>query len=167
MLRSRCADFVFAFFFLLFVACNVLVELPVCRGEAVVADSPDGWLASSYDWGMRADRIWVEQPHWSRVAVCFHCVGFGPAYFLLALTFLFRWNWMRVPGIMVGTAKLYAGAYYMTTNLLDPQFPPAEPALFVTQSASYMLVPLLLVVRFAAYDRPFGGGGGAGKAKKN
>ena len=46
--------------------------------------------------------------------------------------------------------------YYMTTNLLHPTHPPANPALFVAQSTSYMIIPLLLTVRFALYEKPFG-----------
>ncbi len=53
--------------------------------------------------------IWVKQPRWSRLAVCFHGFGFAPFYALFCIGFLFRLNWIRVPGIVIGAAKLYAG----------------------------------------------------------
>lgn len=58
----------------------------------------------------QADRIFIAQPLWSRVANCYHCFGFGPLYFYLALGFLYRWNSIRLVGIATGAAKLYAGA---------------------------------------------------------
>ncbi len=144
-------DLLFSFLFALFVACAVFVEAPVCMGERVSADSAYPGVAISYPWGMEADRVWVEQPWWSRVAVCFHSFGFGVFYAFFSLAFLVGWvrrsRTVRQLGVVVGAAKLYAGAFYMTTNLLHPEIPPARPVLFVTQSALYMLVPFFLIVR--------------------
>lgn len=42
----------------------------------------------------------------------------------------------------------------MTTNLLHPEYPPAQPELFVAQSLSYMLIPFLACIRFTS-SNPF------------
>jgi hypothetical protein len=110
MAWSRLSDYIFAAFFATFVFICVIVEVPVCLGEIVSPDSSLYFIRQSYDWGLLADTIWIQQPTWSRTAVCFHCFGFGPLYALLCLTFLFRWNFMQQVGIAVGAAKLYAGA---------------------------------------------------------
>lgn len=90
-------------------------------------------------------------------------------YLTLALGFLFRWTWIKQLAPVVGAAKLYAGAvssscecrvliwmqYYMTMNLTDAENSPAVPWLFVAQSSSYMVIPLLLILRMWNVDQPF------------
>lgn len=59
---------------------------------------------------LQADLVWIQQPLWSRCAVCMHAFGFNAGYVLILLSLLFRWNWIRVPAIALCTAKVYAGA---------------------------------------------------------
>jgi len=39
----------------------------------------------------------------------------------------------------------------MTANLLNEQYPPSDPRLFVLQSASYMVIPFLAIIRANAW----------------
>jgi len=57
----------------------------------------------------------VVQPQWSRIAVCYHALFFGFFYVIFAFGFLLRWNWIRMPGLLIGAAKLYAGAVSLPT----------------------------------------------------
>ncbi|GAQ81346.1 hypothetical protein KFL_000780080 [Klebsormidium nitens] len=143
----RIFDLSLAVFFALFVFISTFLEIPVCLGEKVTPDSKAFLIADSYKWGLEADVVWIKQPVWSRCAVCMHAFGFNAGYALLCLSLLFRWNWIRIPGIAICTAKLYAGALYMAANLLDPEMSPPNPTKFVAQSAAYMLIPLLTILR--------------------
>eukprot|EP01096_Ripella_sp_DP13-Kostka_P001306 TRINITY_DN11555_c0_g1_i1.p1 TRINITY_DN11555_c0_g1~~TRINITY_DN11555_c0_g1_i1.p1 ORF type:complete len:175 (-),score=49.41 TRINITY_DN11555_c0_g1_i1:72-596(-) len=144
---ARVTDIVLALFFTAFVFVSVTLEGPVCLGEKVSPESTNYFVAQSYFWGLEADNIWIQQPTWSRSAVCFHAFGFAPFYATFALGYLLKWRWIRQLAVAVCAAKLYAGALYMTANLMDPDYPPTNPWLFVAQSASYMLIPLLTLIR--------------------
>ena len=153
-LYSRCMDIVFATFFMMFVFISGVVEMPVCMGDPVQPENPNPFMSASYYWGLKADKIWILQPLWSRVAVCYHAFAIAPFYFLFFVGFFFRWNWIRNFAIGICTAKVYVGAFYMTTNLLHPTNSPAQPFLFVVQSISYMVIPFLCVLRCWA-PQPF------------
>eukprot|EP01094_Clydonella_sp_ATCC50884_P012230 TRINITY_DN22198_c0_g1_i1.p1 TRINITY_DN22198_c0_g1~~TRINITY_DN22198_c0_g1_i1.p1 ORF type:complete len:174 (+),score=40.42 TRINITY_DN22198_c0_g1_i1:121-642(+) len=146
-------DLIMAVFFVLFVFISVSTEAPVCMGEEVLPSSEQFFVRNSYYWGLEADMLWIVQPVWVRAAVCMHAFGFAPCYALLAFVFatgqMGRYSTLV---IAVAITKLYAGALYMTGNLLDPQYPPAKPYLFVLQSCSYMLIPFLALVRASLYQ---------------
>jgi hypothetical protein len=111
-------------------------------------------LRESYTWCLRADRLFIAMPLWVRTATCIHAFFFGPFYFLFAVALLLKISAVRIPALIVCGMKLYAGALYIVGNLYDEQHAPAEPKLFLLQSSSYMLIPLLMMIRMIP-SRPF------------
>ncbi len=145
-------DRIFILFFFGFAMSSFLMDPLAAFHIPLSPDSPCPVIKASYAWAKLTDPLWLEDPPFVRIDTCISVFIYGPMYILLIVSFLKRYNWIRVPAIVISGALMtnvitYVGAEFITDRV-------DKPVLFVAVNAPYFIVAACLVWRMRGSD-PF------------
>jgi hypothetical protein len=133
-----------------FAMTSFLVDPLSAFNVGVDANSTNAIVRSVSNWALRTDPLWLENPPLLRVQTGISVFVYGPFYLLTIVALLKRLTFIRVPAMVVGGALAVNVITYVVASLVG--YHVAEPALFVTVNVPYLLLAILLIVRFAPRD---------------
>jgi hypothetical protein len=109
-------------------------------------------IRASYAWAQLTDPLWIQDPPFVRIDTFISVFIYGPMYVLMVLAFWRRWNWIRLPAIVISGALATNVITYVGAEFIGDQV--AKPLLFVAVNAPYFLVAAALVWRMRGRE-PF------------
>jgi hypothetical protein len=98
---------------------------------------------------------------WWKTTIWIDAVAFGPFYAVAIYAFVRGRNWIRLPAIMWASCMLTVVTVIMGEETFGPHRSPQLGVVWLA-NAGWILFPLLVLLRVAGPQAPFGGSGDAG-----
>jgi hypothetical protein len=112
-------------------------------------------------WGRTYDPLVLARPVWWKTTIWIDAVAFGPFYAVAIYAFVRGRNWIRLPAIMWASCMLTVVTVIMGEETFGPHRSPQLGVVWLA-NAGWILFPLLVLLRVAGPQAPFGGSGDAG-----
>jgi len=107
------------------------------------------WYARNFD------PVLIERPVWWKVTIWWDVLFFGPFYVIGTYAFLFQKNWIRMPSILYSCVLITILTIILAEEMYGPSRSTNLP-LVLLLNAPWVVVPLCLLARMLAQERPFG-----------
>jgi hypothetical protein len=166
-IRSRPLDLVIVAFFavnLFFITYMVDLEqlvIPDPSRFAYPAWPPPFMVDLVHWWGRTFDPLVIARPVWWKMTIWIDVLAFGPFYAVAIYAFVRGRDWIRLPAIAWASCMLTVVTVIMGEETFGPHRSPELGVVWLA-NAGWILFPLLVLVRMAHTEMPFGGNDGTG-----
>ncbi|EFJ40779.1 hypothetical protein VOLCADRAFT_108000 [Volvox carteri f. nagariensis] len=163
-LLTSVLDRIFLAYFILHIPTTVIVD----SQSVVPAQYFPSWAKELLQWHIKTngDHLVSSNPLWFVSLVACEILLQLPFFFVASYAFLKRRNWIRIPCIVYGSHVATTMVPILSEFLFSPEAGPKRLTL-VSIYLPYLVVPVLLVVRMAVVERPFGSTAAGKRSKKN
>ncbi|KXZ55009.1 hypothetical protein GPECTOR_3g172 [Gonium pectorale] len=146
-------DVIFLAFFIIHIPTTLLVD----SQSVFPAEYYPPWAKEALKWHieMNGDHLVSKNPTWFVSLVWGEVLYQLPFFFVASYAFIKRRNWIRVPSIIYGAHVVTTMIPILTDILFGPDSGPKRHTLAAIY-VPYLIVPLLLLVRMAVVEQPFG-----------
>jgi hypothetical protein len=150
-LLNRPFDLVLTLTFSFFTISSLFFDILNGLNLPLSADSP-AWLCRiTYElYAKDTDPLLIANPSFVQYATFISALVFGPFYVLFVYGFIYRKNWIRLPGLLYASALTYSMIYYFYLQFFNPENPELivqNPLKFILWNGPYLLVPILMGIR--------------------
>lgn len=114
---------------------------------------PPPFLVNLENWyGHTFDPLLFARPVWWRATIWIEVIFFGPFYVAAIYAFFRGKSWIRIPSIMYSSVMLTNVTIILSEEIWGPHASPAL-GMVVGSNASWMIFPILIIIRMWP-DRP-------------
>ncbi|KAG2483912.1 hypothetical protein HYH03_017233 [Edaphochlamys debaryana] len=154
-------DALFLAYFIIHIPTTLLVD----SQSVLPADWFPSWAREMLQWHIKTngDHLVSSNPVWFVSMVWCETVLQMPFFFVAAWAFIKKANWIRIPCIIYGSHVATTMVPILGDILFGPESGPNKHVLAAIY-VPYLIVPVLLVIRMAAAEKPWASTG-AGKRR--
>ena len=159
-ISRRRFDLVFVGFFLL----NLLFITYIVDLEQLVIADPSNFqypvwppaplVDAVHWWGRTFDPVLLARPAWWKVTIWIDALFFGPFYAVALYAFLRGRDWIRIPAIIYSSVLFTNVLVILGEEMYGAHATPQLPVVLAA-NAPWLVVPVLLIARMWARERPF------------
>lgn len=159
-LSQRRIDLIFVAFFLV----NLLfVSYFIDTEQLVIADPqhftyplwpPGPVIDAVHWWGNNFDPLLMARPVFFKVTIWLDNLLYGPFYLLATYAFIKGKEWIRLPSIIYAVSMI-SGVIMILSEEAFGQYRTSHLALVIAANASWIIFPLLLLLRMGWTEHPF------------
>lgn len=159
-LSQRRIDLIFVAFFLI----NLLfVSYFIDTEQLVIADPahftyplwpPGPVIDAVHWWGNNFDPLLMARPVFFKVTIWLDNLLYGPFYLLAIYAYIKGKEWIRLPSIIYAVSMI-SGVIMILSEEAFGQYRTPYLALVVAANASWIVFPLLLLLRMGRTEHPF------------
>lgn len=129
-----------------FALTSFLIDPCAAFGIPVDVNSKCPIIRSSSGWAVYTDPLWMADPPMLRVQTGISVFVYGPYYVLTIVALVRRLAWMRLPSLLLAGALTVNVVVYVVAAFVG--YHVNHPAAFVAVNVPYVILPVLLVMRF-------------------
>ncbi|KAG2483913.1 hypothetical protein HYH03_017234 [Edaphochlamys debaryana] len=154
-------DALFLAFFVIHIPTTLLVDAQ----SVLPADWFPLWAREMLQWHIKTngDHLVATNPVWFKSLICCELTFQLPFFFIATYAFITKANWIRIPCIIYGSHVATTVVPILGDFLFGPEAGPNKYVL-ASINAPFLVIPLLLVIRMAMVEQPWGSVG-AGKRR--
>lgn len=159
-LSRRRIDLIFVAFFLV----NLLfVSYFIDTEQLVIADPahftyplwpPGPVIDAVHWWGNNFDPLLMARPVFFKVTIWLDNLLYGPFYLVATYAFIKGKEWIRLPSVIYAVSMI-SGVIMILSEEAFGQYRTSHLALVIAANASWIIFPLLLLIRMWGTEHPF------------
>lgn len=130
-----------------FALTSFLVDPCSAFGIAVDVNSKCPIIRASSQWAVKTDPLWLANPPMLRVQTGISVFVYGPLYVMTIIAVFKQLAWIRLPALLLSGALTVNVLVYVIAAFLG--YHVNEPIPFIAVNLPYLILPVLLVKRFA------------------
>jgi len=108
----------------------------------------------SHWWGLTFDPLLFARPVWWRATIWIDCVLFGPYYLAAIYAYIRGRSWIRMPSVVYASVMLTNVVIILSSEIWGP-IPAKNLLVVVSANASWVIFPILILLRMWRSERPF------------
>jgi len=105
-------------------------------------------------WGRTFDPVLLARPAWWKATIWIDALLFGPYYAFATYAFIRGRDWIRIPSIIWAAVMLTNVTIILSEEAFGQYATPQLPMVLLA-NLSWLLVPILMIVRMARTEHPF------------
>lgn len=126
---------------------------------------PPSFIVDLVHWyGRNYDPLLMERPVWWKVTIWWDQLYFGPFYALAIYAFTTGKDWIRIPSIIYASVILTILSIILSEEVFGSHAT-GSVAFVLACNAPWVIMPLILLLRMVASERPFTQEFGAGRER--
>ncbi|KAK3236309.1 hypothetical protein CYMTET_53542 [Cymbomonas tetramitiformis] len=146
-LLSRPLDTLIIVLHCYFIFSCVFIEFKYCA-DGLSVDDNRFMMPETYEFAKQYNPLFLQAPDWLRTATCMSAYGLLPGYVMMVFGFIFKSDWIRVPGLLLVGAKVQALVMYHLMEFTSDS-PPPHLGPYWGVEAPYLLSLTLVVYRLS------------------
>lgn len=110
----------------------------------------NSWYCSNFN-----DELMAMTPIWFKTFILLELIFQLPFFFVAVYAFVYRRNWIRIPGIVYGTHVATTVAPILSSTMLSKNSTLDQKIVLFSFYFPYLLIPVLLALYMIRFDNPF------------